>query len=342
MHPGEPWFPRGLGLSDTLRLSGLVFDGGSWQIYGLAAGGSRVLIAPVSVASRWVEAGALLDHQFGTFGFGDRDYRMLVATHGSLAPVAEMMPQSVEDAVQFAQSMARTRSLGLTGSLADAVYIERFSILLPAADSGSAMADDVVLGRYLARGVQISCFSGRRLTILVPPWLRSGVDRAIVAAKLQMPQTAERGSTEVAGAAPAQTPTGPREFRLFGRPKLEQFFRDHVIDIVENAERYRKLGIEFPSAVMLHGPPGCGKTFAVERLVEYLDWPEFAIDASSIASTYIHGTSQKIAEVFDQAIAQKPAIVVMDEVDAFVQNRSGEGSNQHRVEEVAEFLRRIP
>ena len=55
-------------------------------------------------------------------------------------------------------------------------------------------------------------------------------------------------------------------FRLVGRPALEGFFRDHVIDIVENRDRYRAMGISFPSAFVLHGPPGCGKTFGVERL----------------------------------------------------------------------------
>jgi SpoVK/Ycf46/Vps4 family AAA+-type ATPase len=173
----------------------------------------------------------------------------------------------------------------------------------------------------------------------VPPWLKLDLDRVIAAAKLPV--------SDVLESAPAALGAGqarerPKEFRLHGRPQLEQFFRDHVIDIIENAERYRKLGIDFPSAVMLHGPPGCGKTFAVQRLVEYLGWPEFSIDASSIASPYIHDTSRKIAVLFDQAIQQKPSIIVMDEADAFIQNRSGEISNQYRVEEVTEFLRRVP
>jgi len=341
MHSGEPWFPRGLDINDAIRLAGLVCDGGSWQIYGLASGGSRALIAPLSVAAAWVKTGAVLDHQLSTFAFGDRDYHVLVATHGSLAPVAGLAPQSAEDALQFAHSIARTRSLKLGGSLAGAVYIERYSVLLPGRNDNDGLADDVVLGRYLARGVLISCFSGRRLNSLVPPWLKPELDRVIAAAKLPVPEVQE-SAPAAPGAAPAPARVRPKEFRLHGRPQLERFFRDHVIDIIENAERYRKLGIDFPSAVMLHGPPGCGKTFAVERLVEYLDWPEFSIDASSIASPYIHDTSRKIAGVFDQAIEQKPSIIVIDEADAFIQNRSGETANQYRVEEVAEFLRRIP
>ena len=116
-----------------------------------------------------------------------------------------------------------------------------------------------------------------------------------------------------------------------------------MVDIIRHQERYRALGVGFPSAVVLHGPPGCGKTFAVEQLVEYLGWPCFRIDASSVASPYIHETSRKVAEMFDTAIRNAPSLLVIDEMEAFLADREiGVGASHHRVEEVAEFLRRIP
>ena len=130
---------------------------------------------------------------------------------------------------------------------------------------------------------------------------------------------------------------------LAGRPELEQFINEHVIDIIENAERYRVLGIEFPSAIIMHGPPGCGKTFAAERLVDFLGWPSFQIEASSVASPYIHETSKKVAQVFERAMENAPSVLIIDEMEAFLADReAGAGSSHHRVEEVAEFLRRIP
>ncbi|MGD2620486.1 ATP-binding protein, partial [Escherichia coli] len=130
-------------------------------------------------------------------------------------------------------------------------------------------------------------------------------------------------------------------FELAGRPELSAFFNEYIIEIFRNSEQSATMGIVFPAPVVLHGPPGCGKTYAVERLVEYLGWPCFQIDASSVASPYIHDTSKKISEIFDKAVEQAPAIIVIDEMDAFLADRQG-GSDQHRVEEVAEFLRRIP
>jgi len=143
-----------------------------------------------------------------------------------------------------------------------------------------------------------------------------------------------------------QAPEEPAEakvFKLPGRPQLEKFFNEHVIDIIFNAEKYLALGIDFPSAIVLHGPPGCGKTFAVERLVEFIDWPSYSIDSNSVGSPYIHETSKKISEVFDKAIDGAPSVVVIDEMESFLTDRAtGSTSGLHHVEEVAEFLRRIP
>ena len=93
--------------------------------------------------------------------------------------------------------------------------------------------------------------------------------------------------------------------------------------------------------MVLHGPPGCGKTFAVERLIDFLGWPSFEIDASSVASPYIHETSKRGSRGFDKAMENAPSVLVIDEMEAFLADRET-GSGHHRVEEVAEFLRRIP
>src|SRR3546814_4679902 len=68
----------------------------------------------------------------------------------------------------------------------------------------------------------------------------------------------------------------------------------------------------------------------------------FSIDSGSIGSPFIHETGKKIAEAFEQAVKVSPAVVVIDEIDAFLAARDSSAGGQHRVEEVAEFLRSIP
>ena len=105
----------------------------------------------------------------------------------------------------------------------------------------------------------------------------------------------------------------------------------------------RHLEINFPAAVVLHGPPGCGKTFAVERLVEYLDWPIFHIDSNSVGSPYIHETSRKVGEIFTRAMDAAPSMIVIDEMESYLSDRQiHQSTGLHHVEEVAEFLRLIP
>ena len=78
-------------------------------------------------------------------------------------------------------------------------------------------------------------------------------------------------------------------------------------------------------------------------MIEYLGWPSFQIDASSVASPYIHETSRKVSEMFERAMQNAPSVLVIDEMEAFLADReTGSGVSHHRVEEVAEFLRRIP
>lgn len=91
--------------------------------------------------------------------------------------------------------------------------------------------------------------------------------------------------------------------------------------IVADEERYAAMGIGFPGGIILEGPTGCGKTYAVERLAEHLGWPSFSIEASSVASPYIHETSRKVAEIFSEAMKAAPAVVIIDEMDAFLASR---------------------
>jgi SpoVK/Ycf46/Vps4 family AAA+-type ATPase len=241
--------------------------------------------------------------------------------------------------------------------------VEQYSRLLPVWTLTPHVDDEVVLGTWITGGVVISTESFRRLTNLTG-WMPAGDLAEIVkAAGFTVPadagllakrKPASHAKTDSKAAITKeavepeqpQSPEKPAEakvFRLPGRPVLEEFFNEHVIDIIFNAEKYQAMGIDFPSAIVLHGPPGCGKTFAVERLVEFIDWPSYSIDSNSVGSPYIHETSRKISEVFGKAIDGAPSVIVIDEMESFLSDRrSGSSSGLHHVEEVAEFLRRIP
>ena len=351
----ESWLPVGFKLPDGAKVRIALFEGMNWQIHD-TMGGGRALVVHDSLAQHWIDSGLIDEGTLEAFQFGDSQFRAISSAPSQiLCPVSEgKSPNNKSEALAFALAMKATRDIDTESAIQDALYVERITRLLPTYSISSRAGDDVVLGFWLTGGTNIPATSFRRLRQSLS-WLDASHLKDVVQAagfevaeiipierKQETPLSAERTITdgeEHETKRPKSAPT--KAFELAGRPELAAFFNEHIVDIILNRDRYKALGIEFPSAVILHGPPGCGKTFAVDRLVDFLGWPSFQIDASSVASPYIHETSKKVAQMFDKAMENAPSVLVIDEMEAFLADREM-GSGHHRVEEVAEFLRRIP
>lgn len=132
----------------------------------------------------------------------------------------------------------------------------------------------------------------------------------------------------------------PEDFSLPGRPELEEFFRENIIDYFHRYKEYERMGIKPPSGILLYGPPGTGKTYSVKKLADFLGWNVYEIDMGSVGSPYIHQTSRLLKETFDKASETAPSIVLMEEIDALTGERSG-FMNEHKIEEIAQLLRLI-
>ena len=351
----DAWLPIGFKLPDGARARIALYEGADWQVYE-TQGGGRALVVYDELGARWQEAGLIDDGTLDAFQFGDHQLRAISCSPSqTLLPISEAKsPDNKAEALSFALALKATRDIDSESALQDALYVEKITRLLPTYSISSQAEDDVVLGYWLTGGASIPATSFRRLRQTMS-WLGASHLKDVVQAAgfevaevmpLERKPLAPAEKTE---AAPAEKvdevkraePEPNKVFELAGRPELEAFFNEHIVDIILHRDRYKALGIEFPSAVILHGPPGCGKTFAVDRLVDFLGWPSFQIDASSVASPYIHETSKKVAQVFDKAMENAPSVLVIDEMEAFLADREM-GSGHHRVEEVAEFLRRIP
>lgn len=352
----DAWLPVGYKLPDGAKVRVAMFEGTNWQIFE-TQGTGRALVAHDDLARRWIDTGLIDPGLFSTFEFGNQ--RLWAFSCGSsqlLCPVTDgRSPDTKPEALSFALTLKATREIDPETPLQDSLYVEKISRLLPTYSISSRTDDDVVLGYWLTGGASVSAKSFRRLRQTMS-WLGAGHLKDVVqaagfeVAEVNLADGSRETSVlpakvlaELADSNHAQADINrPKKcFELAGRPELAAFFNEHIVDIILNRDRYKALGIDFPSAVILYGPPGTGKTFAVERLVDFLGWPSFQIDASSVASPYIHETSKKIAQVFEKAIENAPSVLVIDEMEAFLADREM-GSGHHRVEEVAEFLRRIP
>lgn len=346
------FLPRGYALPDGSTCHKPLATGADWQIM-LSGAGSVALIVEPALRDRWIDSGLIDTNLFTEVTEGGRTVCVFCSRPDQVVSSVQFGPyyRSSEAAFAFAAALKETRSILRSGSLYDALYLSKISRLLPTYTDTDSTDDQTVLGTWLSAGVRISVSSFSRLCGLLS-WMPPEETAAIVTSAgfsggdcLVKTGSRSEQHTKNAGEFPVlrdhAKPGTP--FSLPGRPELERFFNEHIVEIIANEEQYRRMGIEFPSAIILHGAPGCGKTYAVERLVEFLGWPCYTIDSGSIGSSYIHDTSKKIAQVFEDAMKNAPSVVVMDEMEAFLADRSmGQASGTHHMEEVAEFLRRIP
>lgn len=360
----ESWLPIGYELPDGAHCGRPRHTSFNWQIVE-TQGAGYALIARENLFAKWAASGLADVGDFHRFMFGSEIYREVSCGPSQmLAPLSDCRsPANKSEALAFATALRETRMIDPDSPLQDAIYVEKFSRLLPTYGITSNTDDDTVLGYWLTGGARVSTKSFRRLqqmltwlgtTHLYEIILTAGLDaadgpRAEAVDDSRALDSDERGTTFLHQADAHRgdlkrraTIDSGKPFALPGRIELEAFFSEHIVDIVRHKERYQELGIGFPSATVLYGPPGCGKTFAVEQLVEFLGWPCFQIDASTIASPFIHETSRKVSEMFEKAMRSAPSVLVIDEMEAFLADRETGAGSHHRVEEVAEFLRRIP
>ena len=124
-----------------------------------------------------------------------------------------------------------------------------------------------------------------------------------------------------------------------GMQDLKEWLRKEVLGPLQNPEIYEKYRIGVPNGILFYGPPGCGKTYIARAVAEELGYFFEEIKPSDLASPYIHSTVLRIRELFETAVEKAPAVLFIDEFEAFVPPRSELGAHQqYKAEEVNEFL----
>jgi len=124
---------------------------------------------------------------------------------------------------------------------------------------------------------------------------------------------------------------------IAGVSELKDTLYHDVIMPLKDKELYERYKVSAPNGMLLYGPPGCGKTFISRQFAEEIGFNFIELKPSDLASIYVHGTQEKIGQIFNEAREKAPTVLFIDELDAILPNREGD-LGQHYASEVNEFL----
>ena len=109
---------------------------------------------------------------------------------------------------------------------------------------------------------------------------------------------------------------------LAGVDEAVEALREALIYPTLYPDLYTDYGLSVASGVLLHGPPGTGKTSLVRGLASSLSLSFFVLSGASVYSSYLGEAEASVRRVFDQARSALPSLVFIDEIDTLVGSRS--------------------
>jgi proteasome regulatory subunit len=98
--------------------------------------------------------------------------------------------------------------------------------------------------------------------------------------------------------------------------------REAVEDPLDNPERFVEVGVEPPAGVLLHGPPGTGKTMLAKAVANETDATFIKMAGSELVRKFIGEGSRLVRDLFDLAGEREPAVIFVDEIDAIASKRT--------------------
>jgi transitional endoplasmic reticulum ATPase len=106
---------------------------------------------------------------------------------------------------------------------------------------------------------------------------------------------------------------------------------------LKHPELFEKLGIEPPKGVLLHGPPGTGKTMLAKAVANESEAHFAVINGPEIMSKFYGESEANIRKFFEEAEKNAPSIIFIDEIDSLAPKREeSKGEVERRV--VAQLL----
>ena len=259
------------------------------------------------------------------------------------------------EAVRRPETEVQTRALGalraiLTSPKADSDVAEKY--LTPLSE---AAKDDDHRVRVSAANA-LSVIGGRQSTAILKNLLndsRAEVrQRANEALSHRQGQQSGSSNSEGAAGSTEDTSTGADSLDddlirsppdmdfddVAGMEDLKMKLRERVIDPFSGEGAYADFGVGSESGVLLHGPPGTGKTHMAKCLAGELDINYLEGGVGDVESQWLGEGVENITNIFDQARRNQPVLIFLDEFDALAPERSSRDQHSNEKKQVNALL----
>jgi cell division protease FtsH len=94
-----------------------------------------------------------------------------------------------------------------------------------------------------------------------------------------------------------------------------------IKDFLQEPTKFQAVGAKIPKGVLLYGPPGTGKTLLARAVAGEAGVPFYSISGSDFVEMFVGVGASRVRDLFEQAKANAPAIVFVDEIDAVGRHR---------------------
>lgn len=106
-----------------------------------------------------------------------------------------------------------------------------------------------------------------------------------------------------------------------GLDKAIQRVREMIELPLKHPQLFDSVGIEPPKGVLLHGPPGCGKTLLARAVANETDAAFFSVSGPEVIHKFYGESEAKLREIFNEASQKAPSIIFLDEIESIAPKR---------------------
>ena len=164
----------------------------------------------------------------------------------------------------------------------------------------------------------------------VAPTSSTNGDEPVRKRKTNGEPDAKRPKRDDGGKISLTPPEGVSMHDIGGMNSVLEQLEELVVDPLQSSEMYTEQNLAPPKGVLLHGPPGCGKTMIVRAIAARLQMPFIEILGPSIVSGMSGESEKGLRERFEQAQKSAPCLIFIDEIDSIAPKRESSQSQMEK------------